>query len=259
MTFVISNPGAGPVDGSSARNAKSNIGAFCRELGLEAPYIRIERHESGDHGGRYDFVLHRGLRSTEVSMPGLPLDRVALRPGDNAWHFPRLYVDGSSWLWPYALNMARNDLLDHDGSSERRYEESKAACDSEFEREPRCLACGSIKERYWGHEAENPPHGYDRLRCLVCAPIETTAVWSWNLEAMYSDDSWKKLQHGAVYRRTLRRMPYEALGTPEDPICTIGHYSNRWCRLRAQHNGACAPCEQEVARDRIELPYRESA
>ena len=253
MTFVISNPGTGPVDGSSAHNARRNIGAFCRELRLGAPHIRVERRESGDHGGRYDFVLHRGIRSTEVSMPGLPLDRVALRPGDNAWHFPRLYVDGSSWLWPYALNMARSDLLDHDGSSERRYEESKAACDSEFERAPRCLACGSIKERYWGHEAENPPQGYDRLRCLVCTPIETTAILSAQ-DGVYLDDSWKALQCGYVYRVTTRRIPYETLGTTEDPSCT-----NQRCRLRARHNGSCAPCEKEIARERIELPYRESA
>jgi len=253
---MIINPGAGPVAGSSARDAYRNIGAFCRELSLGPPHVRIERRANDDSDGRYSYVIHRGIRTAEVDMPGLPLDRVALRPGDNAWHFPRLYVDGNSWLWPYALNTAKSALLDHDGSAERRYEESKADCESTFAREPRCPACNAIKERNWGYEKENPPYGYERLRCLVCVPIETTAIRSWNLEAVYMDDSWKSLQHGCVYRVTTRRMPYEAIGGSEDPICTIGYYSNRQCRLRRDHAGPCESTSKEIKRERIELPYR---
>jgi hypothetical protein len=256
-----SNPGTGPVDGT-ASNARRNIGAFCRELALRSPHVRIERRSGGGREGRYDYVIRRGIRSTSVEMPGLPLDRVAIRPGGNAWHFPRLYIDGSSWLWPYALETARSALLDYDGSAERSYEESKTDCDREFAREPRCPACGAIKERYLtGYQpdnpTDNPPYGYDRLRCLVCIPIESTTIRSIRSgqEAVCLDDAWKTRQHGYVYRVTTRRMSYEALGTKEDPICMIGYYDNRQCRLRHGHGGQCEPCVKEIKRQRVDLPY----
>jgi hypothetical protein len=257
MTLVLMNPGTGPVGGqSTARDARRNIGAFCRELGLGNPRVRIERSPSGDDGkGRYDFIIHRGIRSVSVEMPGLSLDRVALRAGDNAWNFPRLYVDGSSWLWPYALNCAREALRDHDGSAERGYQKSAADCDFVFANEPRCTTCGTIKERYLTQERENPPYGYERLRCLTCTPVATTGIWSTD-NALYMDDSWKRLEYGCVYRVTTRRMPYAALGGDEDPICTIGYYSNKQCRLRRGHSGMCEPLIKETARERIDLPYQ---
>jgi len=45
-------------------------------------------------------------------MPGLPLDRVRYigAPEQNAWRFPRLFVDGNSWLWEFALEIARGAL-----------------------------------------------------------------------------------------------------------------------------------------------------
>lgn len=260
-TFMISNPGTGPVGGALERDARRNIGAFCRELALPAPHIRVERRPSGDYGdGRYDYVLHRGIRQVSVNMPGLPLERVALRPDGNAWHFPRLYVDGNSWLWPFALSSARRALIDHDGSAERGYRRSVADCNFVMENEPRCPTCGAVKDRYLaGLETDNPPYGYHRLRCIVCTPIQKTEIRSWNLEALYVEDSWKDLQHGCVYRVTSQRMPYEAIGGEQDPICTIGYYSSRQCRLRRDHPGSCEPLWKEIARERIELPYRGDA
>jgi hypothetical protein len=256
---MILNPGTGPVDGARERQARRNIGALCRDLALRSPHIRIERRVHKDLDGRYDYVLHRGIRSTTVSMPGLPLERVKLGPDDNPWLFPRLYVDGSSWLWPYAVNRAKSALLDHDGAAERGYQQSIADCNFVLANEPRCSNCGSIKDRYLTEEA-NPPYGYDRLRCIVCAPIEKTEIRSWNLESIYADDSWKVLQHGCVYRVTSRRVPYEALGTAEDPICTIGFYRlHQRCHLRQGHDGLCAPIWKEIERMCIELPYRGDA
>ncbi len=255
--FLVINPGTGPIDGTQERDARRNIGAFCRDLALRSPHVRIERRKSGDFEGKYDYLLHRGIRTTSVAMPGLPLERVRMGPNSNPWEFPRLYVDGSSWLWPFALNSAKRDLLDHDGSAERRYKESETARDREFAREPRCPTCRSIKERYLtDYETDNPPYGRDRLRCLVCVPIDTTEIRSWNLEDIYRDDAWKKLRHGCVYRVTTRRMPYEAIGGSEDPICTIGYYANRQCRLRRDHAGKCEMLWKEIARECIWLPYR---
>ena len=257
MTAVLINPGTGYVAGAHAHDARANVRAFRRELELAMPHVVIDRWPRDDDGdGRYGFVLRRGARAVSVSMPGLPLDRVALRPGVSAWGFPRLYVDGSSWLWPFALSCARDALIDHDGAAARRYAQSRRACQRALATTPRCGVCGAIKDCYTSPTAENPPHGYVRLRCLVCTPVDRTAVWSYDLRAVYGDDSWKALQHGAVYRRTLRLMPNEALGTAEDPRCVLGLLWGRYCRLRAGHPGVCQGREQEVARERIELPWR---
>jgi hypothetical protein len=54
--------------------------------------------------------------------------------------------------------------------------------------------------------------------------------------------------------------PYEALGTAEDPICTIGFYRlHQRCHLRQGHDGLCAPIWKEIERMCIELPYRGDA
>ncbi|MET9402659.1 hypothetical protein [Kitasatospora sp. NPDC002965] len=40
-------------------------------------------------------------------MPGLSLDQVRWmnEPDQNIWNYPRLFVDGSSWVWWYALGI----------------------------------------------------------------------------------------------------------------------------------------------------------
>ena len=42
-----------------------------------------------------------------VEMPGLPLEQVRYmgHEGQNARDYPRLYVDGASWLWEFAVNI----------------------------------------------------------------------------------------------------------------------------------------------------------
>lgn len=43
----------------------------------------------------------------DIDMPGLPLDalRYTGAPGQDIWDYPRLYVDGSSWVWRYAIEV----------------------------------------------------------------------------------------------------------------------------------------------------------
>lgn len=251
--YVAINPGSGPTRGL-AREARRNIGAFCRDLAMPAPRVSIAGGERSEDG-RYTFTISRGIRSTVVDMVGLPLDQVRYVEGCNPWNFPRLYVDGSSWLWEFAINMARSDLLDHDGSAEAGYKRSEVDVSQVFELEPRCATCGSIKDRYYDFKV-NLPYGYEKIRCVVCAPVEKTFIRNWE-GAVYVDDSWKKVRYGAVYRCTERLMPYEAMGTDESPRCMRGYYHNRTCRLVAGHDGNCAPVWQETARERIELPWKE--
>lgn len=99
--FVI-NPGSGPVSGSTRENADKNLQKFLEDSGADS--FQFNREEDG---GRFTYTLVKGDQSCEIEMPGLPLDKVRYmrEPGQNIWDFPRLCVDGSSWVWLYALNI----------------------------------------------------------------------------------------------------------------------------------------------------------
>jgi hypothetical protein len=107
---VIINPGSGPVEGATAADAKYNISAFVGDLGLSD--VKVRRKRALDSGGRYGFVLTFDSRKCEITMPGLPLEQVRWmnEPEQDIWDFPRLYVDGSSWVWKFALNSAGGTL-----------------------------------------------------------------------------------------------------------------------------------------------------
>ena len=116
--FVI-NPGTGPVKDTTEDNAWNNIHAFVADLSERGVAITniLRQGDRDDGDGRYEFDLF--LKDPQpredgeprtiigISMPGVPLDRVRYldRPDQNIWHFPRLYVDGSSWVWKYAVNV----------------------------------------------------------------------------------------------------------------------------------------------------------
>ena len=70
-------------------------------------FRRIKKHDHGYiDGGRYAFYVKQGNKRILVHMVGLPLKQVRyIQPNkQNIWHYPRLYVDGSSWVWYYALS-----------------------------------------------------------------------------------------------------------------------------------------------------------
>lgn len=124
---IIINPSSGAVDGNvSWENAYQNIKAYISEC--EIP-MRIVRSEHEDDEGRYLFVLKNDeyKYEIEVEMPGLPLNKVRYVKGDNrnVFEFPRLYVDGSSWLWYLAV--IRKELVKDTSEYKREemYEELK--------------------------------------------------------------------------------------------------------------------------------------
>lgn len=97
MTFI--NPGSGPVTEATEEQAATNMTAFIEELRQRGCGVAShERAASADYGeGRYAFTVRtEDGREVEVQMPGAPLDQV--RQG-----YTRLYVDGSSWFWDFAL------------------------------------------------------------------------------------------------------------------------------------------------------------
>lgn len=102
--MIIFNPGSGPVEGATREDADANILAFIADLagaGVDAslaPYIERGAAAARDDG-RWPYVLDVGGRTFDVEMPGAPLADVRSPFGTP----PRLYIDGSSWYWAYAL------------------------------------------------------------------------------------------------------------------------------------------------------------
>jgi hypothetical protein len=101
---VIINPGTEPIVETSEKYAIENIEHFITDSKIKnLNWIRIPEHDYGN--GRYAFLLWRGRHCLEIQMPGLPLSRVRYtgEPEQNIWNFPRLYTDGSSYVWQYAV------------------------------------------------------------------------------------------------------------------------------------------------------------
>lgn len=118
MVIVI-NPGSGPVGGAAEEHAVINIGAFADDLRARGLGVdTFTRRAQDDYGeGRYAFelVMADG-RTIEIQMPGLPAERVRYVDSErqNIWDFPRLYVDGSSWVWKFALGVCEPDDEEND-------------------------------------------------------------------------------------------------------------------------------------------------
>lgn len=104
---VTINPGTGPVNGATENNATKNIEHFITDCeNNKVKGIQFVRIPDSDYGnGRYAFLLWVDQRCHEIQMPGLQLDKVRyINPEtQNIWDYPRLYVDGSSWVWKFAL------------------------------------------------------------------------------------------------------------------------------------------------------------
>jgi len=107
---VILNPGTGPVTNASEQNATENIKHFLTDVGIpNVNWVRIPNKDYGE--GRYAFLVWKDNKCSEVQMPGLPLERVRYmeNKGQNVWDFPRLYVDGGSWIWCIAIGCVFTD------------------------------------------------------------------------------------------------------------------------------------------------------
>lgn len=101
---IVINPGTEPVAEATEEYAIENMRHFvtdCKQDGLR--FVRVPELDYGE--GRFAFLLWRGERCHEIQMPGITLNAVRFTGdvGQSAWDFPRLYVDGSSWLWKFAV------------------------------------------------------------------------------------------------------------------------------------------------------------
>lgn len=106
------NPGSSDVDvDCSEEQAVINMTEFVKEVG-DADFCRS--NPRNDSGGRYCFQVRTfdGARSVFVEMPGCELVEVRdfFRRSPSGKPGPRLYVDGSSWWWKWAVSVARSYL-----------------------------------------------------------------------------------------------------------------------------------------------------
>lgn len=99
MSFII-NPGTEPVAEATIGNAEENLLQLIKDSGQNG--IIYKRIPKNDRDGRFSFVLRSNEHdfTIDVDMPGCDLEKVR---ASKLFYSPRLYVDGSSWLWDFAL------------------------------------------------------------------------------------------------------------------------------------------------------------
>jgi hypothetical protein len=112
VTFIV-GVGTGPVRGGTLLNGSANMQQLVKDLGVDRVAFRPRKSPAcGD--GRFDFIVERAGVKVEVSMPGLPLAsvRVIDPEKENVLEFPRLYVEGNSYYWCWAVDVLRQALTE---------------------------------------------------------------------------------------------------------------------------------------------------
>ena len=89
--------------------AYQNTEKFVDELGIDR--VHIFRVGDIEESVYKSFTLSKiGADGVTILMPDLPLDQVKCTVTSRLHTFRWLYVDGNSWYWPFALNVARERL-----------------------------------------------------------------------------------------------------------------------------------------------------
>ena len=109
------NPGTEPIHEASEKNAINNMQHYItdhQESSLE--FVRVPKLDYSQ--GRFAFLLYKkdATRYHEIQMPGLPLHKVRYvnEEEQNIWNFPRLYVDGKSWVWKFGILDNKSDWIE---------------------------------------------------------------------------------------------------------------------------------------------------
>lgn len=104
---IVFNPGTAARPGATAENAEAVMRRLAADVRLLPDEVRRDPTMDDIERGRFGFVVRRGSVVVEIQIPGDDPDEVAQgRPFVSR----RLYVDGSSWLYGYALNIIEGRL-----------------------------------------------------------------------------------------------------------------------------------------------------
>lgn len=105
---VTINPGSGPAEGDE-ESAMENMEQFVQDLRDRRVEVKnFGRIPEDEQGGRFPYEIEcANSRFFDVDMPGVPLEQVRFLDAEdqNIGDFPRIYVDGISWVWKFALNI----------------------------------------------------------------------------------------------------------------------------------------------------------
>lgn len=101
---IAVNPGSGPVENATEDQARANLRAFLTDCDITGASYALGVNQ-GD--GRFRYKVSNGIKVVDLDMPGIPLEQVRWMDEDSGdiWDFPRLYIDGSSWIWCFAINI----------------------------------------------------------------------------------------------------------------------------------------------------------
>lgn len=113
MTRVVLNPGTWDIEDSCVEGARINMNQLVIDCNFHLTDVTIHEIQGGHRGGRFRFSVSRiGYNGVIIDMPGCKLDSVRYMGFDyqDIWDFPRLYIDGSSYVWKYVIGLMREDL-----------------------------------------------------------------------------------------------------------------------------------------------------
>lgn len=145
---IYLNPGTEPVADATLTHATLNVIRLLEDADLEkAESTRAPDSDAED--GRYGFLVTLDGEECAIEVPGIPLEAVRYIGGrQNIWDFPRLYVDGTSWVWKYAVPALRRGLLGEDDEFEfGEPTEFEAALIEKTKRDRVLVKCGSHRAR----------------------------------------------------------------------------------------------------------------
>jgi hypothetical protein len=154
MTIVV-NPGTGSCEDATEELATIAMKQFVVDAKLDSFKRGDPRHDTAD--GRFSFVAFRTDKrgrhqKITVDMPGWPLDRVRyLGPPQNIWDFPRLYVNGGSWVWCYGVSSASRYGDDGDDEDDVSYAERSGTQDHSMNDVSRWLPYPDDSGYWWLH------------------------------------------------------------------------------------------------------------
>lgn len=97
--MLIINPGTEDRAGATGTNAKEIVERLIKRSGLAATSARNESNDFG--GGFFGYTVTFEGKSVDVVAPGDDPDETVL---SKPFKSRRLYVDGSSWLFKYAVS-----------------------------------------------------------------------------------------------------------------------------------------------------------
>ncbi len=101
---------------SNLRAAEAAMEVFCQDLRRAGTLVPGYSRDPGgdDSDGRFGFtILLGGNTIRQIQMPGLTLQQVRyLGPPQHVGDYARLYVNGASWLWLFAVDACADHAID---------------------------------------------------------------------------------------------------------------------------------------------------